>query len=94
MLIFFLSLGPVDLTVGKLILLFNLHFRQLSYTFYVGTLSPDTTSTVPTVTDNLFAHGTISENEIAISFEPITDSSGTQINGEVTWGVYIYYLKL
>ena len=65
----------------------------LSYTFYVGTLSPDKNSDIPTVTDNLFAAGTITENVLSISFEPITDSSGTQINGELTWGAYIYYLR-
>lgn len=51
-----------------------------------GTLSPDTGSTIPTVTDNLFAGGTITENLCSFSFEPITDSSGTQLNGEITWG--------
>ena len=56
--------------------------------FYVGTLSPDTSTSIPTVTDNLFSSGTIDENQLSISFEPITDSSGTQINGELTWGVY------
>lgn len=55
---------------------------------YVGTLSPDTSTSIPTVTDNLFSSGTIDENQLSISFEPITDSSGTQINGELTWGVY------
>jgi len=51
-----------------------------------GTLSPDTGSSIPTVTDNLFLEGTIDANEVSISFEPITDSSGTQLNGELTWG--------
>jgi cathepsin E len=50
----------------------------------VGTLSPHTTSTVPTVTDNLFSQGTISKNEIGISFEPTT--SEDVVNGELTWG--------
>jgi len=49
-----------------------------------GTLSPDTGSTVPTVTDNLFTEGTISANELGISFEPTTSDS--EVNGELTWG--------
>jgi hypothetical protein len=44
------------------------------------------TDTVPTVIDNLFSQGTISENVVSISFEPITDSSGEQLNGELTVG--------
>ncbi|KAF8930621.1 hypothetical protein BGZ52_000891 [Haplosporangium bisporale] len=52
----------------------------------VGTLSPDTKSTIPTVVDNLFTQGTISEHVCSIYFEPITDSSGTQENGQITFG--------
>jgi cathepsin E len=52
----------------------------------VGTLSPDTNTNIPTVTDNLFSSGIISENLVGISFAPITDSSGSEINGEITWG--------
>jgi cathepsin E len=51
-----------------------------------GTLSPDTNALIPTVTDNLFARGVITDNEIRVSFEPITDSGGAQVNGELTWG--------
>ncbi|CAO3570320.1 unnamed protein product [Mortierella alpina] len=51
-----------------------------------GILFPDTKSAIPTVTDNLFAAGAINENEVSLSFEPITDSSGSQLNGEATWG--------
>ena len=58
--------------------------------FYVDTLSPDVNSTIPTVMDNLFADGLIAQDMISVSFEPITNSSGTQMNGELTWGVYIY----
>ena len=57
--------------------------------FYVATLSPDTNSEIPTVTDNLFSDGTISAHEIGISFEPISSSTGDQVNGEITWGLYI-----
>ena len=48
----------------------------------VGTVSG--TTTVPTVTDNLFAQKTIPEESIAISFNPITESG--QVNGEMTFG--------
>jgi cathepsin E len=41
-------------------------------------------SSVPTVTDNLFAQGTISSEVIGISFEPTTTSS--VVNGELAWG--------
>ena len=58
--------------------------------FYVDTLSPDVNSTIPTVMDNLFADGLIAQDMISVSFEPITNSSGTQMTGELTWGVYIY----
>ena len=60
---------------------------------HVGTLSPDTSGSIPTVTDNLLSAGTISAHEIGISFEPITSSSGEQLNGEITWGVCIYFSK-
>jgi len=52
----------------------------------LDTLSPDTNSEIPTVTDNLFADGTITADEIGVSFEPITSSSGEELNGEITWG--------
>lgn len=52
----------------------------------VGTLSPDTNLAVPTVVDNLFAQNTIGANVFGVSFEPITDSSGTQLNGEISFG--------
>ena len=34
-----------------------------------------------------------SEDLFSISFEPITNSDGTQMNGDLTRGVYIYYLR-
>jgi cathepsin E len=52
----------------------------------VGTLSPATGASIPTVTDNLFSAGVISANLIAVSFQPITSASGRQVNGELTWG--------
>ncbi|KAI0296358.1 aspartic peptidase domain-containing protein [Multifurca ochricompacta] len=50
----------------------------------VGTLSPDTGSSVPTVTDNLFSSGTIPSNLVSVSFEPTTTES--EVNGELTFG--------
>ncbi|KAF9374971.1 hypothetical protein CPC16_000967 [Podila verticillata] len=52
----------------------------------LGTLSPDTNSAVPTVVDNLFAQRTIGADVFGVSFEPITNSSGTQVNGEISFG--------
>jgi len=43
------------------------------------------TTSVPTVTDNLFAQGTISTESIGISYEP-TSSSSSSVNGELTFG--------
>ncbi|KAI0783297.1 aspartic peptidase A1 [Abortiporus biennis] len=50
----------------------------------LGTLSPDTSTTIPTVTDNLFSQGLITSNLVAVSFEPTTSESST--NGELTFG--------
>ncbi|KAJ8475028.1 hypothetical protein ONZ45_g15748 [Pleurotus djamor] len=50
----------------------------------VGTLSPATSSSVPTVTDNLFSQGTITQNLIGISYNPT--NSLDIVNGELTWG--------
>jgi cathepsin E len=50
----------------------------------LGTLSPETSSLIPTVTDNLFSLGLIDANEIGISFEPT--NSVEIVNGEITWG--------
>ncbi|KZT32608.1 aspartic peptidase A1 [Sistotremastrum suecicum HHB10207 ss-3] len=47
-----------------------------------GTVSGE--NSIPTVTDNLFARGIISSNEIGISFEPTTTPEVT--NGELTFG--------
>ncbi|KAJ6580000.1 aspartic peptidase A1 [Mycena vulgaris] len=48
------------------------------------TLFPAITTRIPTVTDNLFRQGTITSNEISISFEPTTQEQA--VNGEITWG--------
>ncbi|TBU46835.1 aspartic peptidase A1 [Dichomitus squalens] len=50
----------------------------------IGTLHPNTNTTIPTVTDNLFAQGTITSDLVAVSFEP-TASDPIQ-NGELTFG--------
>jgi len=50
----------------------------------LDTLSPDTGSTIPTVTDNLFSQGIISAHEVAVSFEPTTSEADN--NGELTFG--------
>ncbi|XP_006457102.1 hypothetical protein AGABI2DRAFT_212363 [Agaricus bisporus var. bisporus H97] len=49
-----------------------------------GTLSPDVSTLIPTITDNLFANGDIDANEIGISFEPT--NTVEIVNGEITWG--------
>jgi Eukaryotic aspartyl protease len=48
----------------------------------IGTVS--NTTTVPTVTDNLYAQGTISTESIGISYAPTTSTG--EINGELTFG--------
>jgi len=54
----------------------------------LGTLSPDTKSTIPTVTQNLFTAHTIGKDVLSVSFEPLNhpSTSGTQMNGMLTWG--------
>ncbi|KAI0656632.1 acid protease [Cubamyces menziesii] len=48
----------------------------------VGTLSPDTTAMIPTVTDNLFAQAVIPSEVVSISFAPTLSNP----NGELTFG--------
>ncbi|PPR06130.1 hypothetical protein CVT26_005352 [Gymnopilus dilepis] len=50
----------------------------------LGSLSPATGDTVPTVTDNLFSQGLIPTNAIGISFEPT--NSEKEFNGAINWG--------
>jgi len=52
-----------------------------------GTLSPDSSSEIPTVTDNLDADTLIPTDLVAVSFEPTTTSPNT--NGELTWGLFL-----
>ncbi|KAJ8457168.1 hypothetical protein ONZ45_g18421 [Pleurotus djamor] len=50
----------------------------------VGTLRPNALRSIPTVTDNLFAAGTISQNLIGISYNPTIVEDA--VNGELSWG--------
>jgi cathepsin E len=50
----------------------------------LGIFTPDNTSIIPTVTDNLYGQGKIEQNLVAVSFEPTT--SPPVINGELTFG--------
>ncbi|KAF8524844.1 acid protease [Hysterangium stoloniferum] len=50
----------------------------------VGTLSPGSSTSIPTVTDSLFSQGSISSNLLGISFEPTT--SAPKVNGQITFG--------
>jgi cathepsin E len=71
----------------------------LSYTgtFHVDTLSPNNDSTIPTVTDNLFASGAIPEHLVAVFFPPFNNASSDPKldvpDGELTWGLCLYHLK-
>jgi hypothetical protein len=49
-----------------------------------GTLTDEPNTTIPTVTDNLYSEGTISEIVVGVSFEPTTSESDA--NGELTFG--------
>jgi hypothetical protein len=51
----------------------------------IGSLSPDTTQSIPTVTDNAFAEKLIPADEIGISFEPALGDNVAR-NGEIAWG--------
>ncbi|KAH9170213.1 aspartic peptidase A1 [Lactarius sanguifluus] len=50
----------------------------------IGTLSPDTITPIPTITDNLFSQGTMPAGLLSVSFEPTTTTSVK--NGELTFG--------
>lgn len=47
-------------------------------------MTNDQTATIPTVTDNLYSQGTISETVVGVFFAPTTSESDT--NGELTFG--------
>lgn len=50
----------------------------------VGTLWPDNSSAIPTVKDNLYQEGKISQNLVALYFEPTNSTSAA--HGEVVFG--------
>jgi len=50
----------------------------------IGTLSPNSNSLIPTITDNLFSQGTIPSNLFALYFEPV--GSVPIANGEIAFG--------
>ncbi|KAH8981192.1 aspartic peptidase A1 [Lactarius hatsudake] len=55
----------------------------------IGTLSPDSTLEVPTVTDNLFLQGTIPADLLSLYFEPATPGTSPASpvkSGELTFG--------
>jgi hypothetical protein len=69
--------------------------------FYVDTLSPDINNTIPTVTDSLFTSGAIQEHLVALNLLPLNidvsnfeNGDDNLLAGEITWGLYIYHLKL
>ena len=72
----------------------NLRNSALIQTFSLGPSGLATTgtgiggTTIPTVTDNLFAIGDIPLDAVSISFEPTT--SEESLNGELTWGERMY----
>jgi len=75
------SVGPTDLTLGAVIVF---QLSPVAHAAISGTLSPATNSFIPTVTDNLFTNGDISNHEIGVFFEPT--NTVESLNGEVTWG--------
>ncbi|OCH85904.1 acid protease [Obba rivulosa] len=50
----------------------------------LGTLFPDTEATIPTVTDNGFTQGSLTDHEVSFSFQPTTEE--VNVNGVVTFG--------
>ncbi|KAI9450012.1 aspartic peptidase A1 [Lactarius psammicola] len=52
----------------------------------IGTLSPDSSIAIPTITDNLFLQGTIPADLLSVSFEPTTPGATPAKNGELTFG--------
>ncbi|KAK0233784.1 aspartic peptidase A1 [Armillaria fumosa] len=49
-----------------------------------GTLSPATSTLIPTVTDNLFSQGSITNHAVGVYFAPTTQEA--VVNGEISWG--------
>ena len=74
------------------VLCLSLHLCQNPVTIHrigpndlsIGTLDPDNSKVIPTVTDTLFREGVISRNLVALFFQPTSPTSAT--NGEMTFG--------
>jgi len=49
-----------------------------------GTLTPDSSTEIPTVTDNLFTTGHIASDLVAVSLQPDTEAG--VVKGELSWG--------
>ena len=62
-----IRIGPVGLTTGTLITFLRNYSCFLIYS--PGTLSPDNTTAIPTVTDNAFSQKLVDSNEIGVSFD-------------------------
>ena len=60
--------------------LYSLGPRNLT----IGSLSPSTVSSIPTITDSLYSQGMTSSNMVSVSFEPTNTSSA--MSGELTFG--------
>lgn len=74
----------LDLRISRSVCTPSCSACHIDLDIFLDTLTPATTSTIPTVTDNLFSQGTITSDLVAVSFEPTT--SLTSSNGELTWG--------
>ena len=71
--------------LSKFLYALNIVFCSIGPKFLTnGTIYPDNTTVIPTVTDSLFEQGTIKQNLVAISFEPL--ALGQVQNGELTFG--------
>ena len=91
--IFFLVLAQsTSLLVSNSLI--QIPLLYLSHTVYAGTLSPDSSSGIPTVTENLYDDGTIPAEIVSVSFEPITSTGGEEQNGVLTWGVQLLFKTL
>ncbi|KAK0455872.1 aspartic peptidase A1 [Armillaria borealis] len=54
-----------------------------------GTLSPATSTLIPTVTDNLYSQGSITDDAVGVYFAPTTQDE--VVNGELSWGLYLRF---
>lgn len=80
-------IGPVELTEGKLSFVQTVHVHQSK--LVLGTLSPATSTLIPTVTDNLYSQGSITGDAVGVYFAPTTQDE--VVNGELSWGLYLRF---